>query len=135
VLPVLAMIGRTLLHYTILEKLGEGGMGVVYKARDTRLARLVAIKVLPPEATVNAERKHRFMQEARTAASLNHANIVTVHDIAEAEGVLFIAMEYIAGKTLHLQRCLYAPHDKGAILKGQGGRRPKQPTFTFAQAG
>ena len=94
------MVGKTIAHYQILEKLGEGGMGVVYKARDSHLKRFVALKVLPPEMVADAERKHRFVQEARSASALNHPNIVTVHDIDQAEGVDFIAMEYVEGKTL-----------------------------------
>ncbi len=72
------MIGRTLLHYQVLDKLGEGGMGVVYKARDTHLDRFVAIKVLPPEKVADPERKRRFVQEAKAASALNHPNIVTI---------------------------------------------------------
>ncbi len=94
------MIGTTLAHYEVLEEIGRGGMGVVYKARDTHLDRFVAIKVLPAEAVVNPERKRRFVQEAKSASALNHANIVTIHDIAEENGVDFIAMEYVPGKTL-----------------------------------
>ena len=94
------MIGQRLLHYEIVEKLGEGGMGVVYKARDTHLDRFVAIKVLPPEKVADPERKRRFVQEAKAASALNHPNIVVVHDIASDGGVDFIAMEYVAGKTL-----------------------------------
>ena len=94
------MLGQTLAHYTILEKLGEGGMGVVYKARDTHLARFVAIKVLPPDKLGDPERKRRFVQEAKAASSLNHPNIITVHDITSDAGVDFIVMEYIPGQTL-----------------------------------
>jgi Tol biopolymer transport system component/predicted Ser/Thr protein kinase len=94
------MIGQRLLHYEITEKLGEGGMGVVYKARDTHLDRFVAIKVLPPEKVADAGRKARFVQEAKAASALNHPNIVTVHDISSDGGVDFIAMEYVSGKTL-----------------------------------
>jgi serine/threonine protein kinase len=92
--------GRTLLHYNIVEKLGEGGMGVVWKARDTHLDRFVAVKVLPAEKLKDAERQRRFVQEAKAASALNHPNIVHIYDIAEADGSPFIAMEFVAGKTL-----------------------------------
>src|SRR5215475_3546185 len=94
------MIGQTILHYGILEKLGEGGMGVVYKARDTRLDRFVAIKVLPAEKVADPERKKRFVQEAKTASALNHPNIIHIYDIDQQEGIDFIAMEFVPGKTL-----------------------------------
>ncbi len=94
------MTGRRLAHYEIIEKLGEGGMGVVWRARDTHLDRDVAIKTLPAERMADPERKRRFVQEAKAASALNHPNIVTIHDISSADGVDFIVMEYIAGKTL-----------------------------------
>jgi serine/threonine protein kinase/sugar lactone lactonase YvrE len=94
------MIGRTIAHFEILEKLGEGGMGVVYKARDTHLERFVAIKVLPPERVADAERKRRFVQEAKAASALNHPNIITIHDIASEGGLDFMVMEFVPGKTL-----------------------------------
>ena len=94
------MIGRTIQHYEIVETLGRGGMGVVYKARDTHLDRFVAIKVLPPEKVADADRKRRFVQEAKAASALNHPNIVHIYDIADADGIQFIAMEYVSGKTL-----------------------------------
>ena len=94
------LTGRQIGHYQILSRLGEGGMGVVYKARDTLLSRTVALKVLPPELVNDPERKRRFVQEAKAASSLNHPNIVTVYDIVSDEGVDFIVMEYVAGQTL-----------------------------------
>ena len=95
------MIGSTILHYEILEKLGEDGMGVVYKARDIRLNRFVAIKVLPKDKTTNTERNRRFIQEAQAASALNHLNIITIHDIASDNGADFIVMEHVPGKTLY----------------------------------
>ena len=94
------MIGRTLKHYTIEEALGQGGMGVVYRARDTRLGRPVALKLLPPELGQDAERKSRFLQEARAAAAVNHPALAQVYDVDEAEDGLFIAMELVSGKTV-----------------------------------
>ena len=94
------MTGQTLSHYQIQEKLGEGGMGVVYKARDTRLDRFVAIKVLPADKVANANRRQRFVQEAKAASSLSHPNIITVHDICHENGTDFMVMEYVHGKTL-----------------------------------
>jgi serine/threonine protein kinase/tetratricopeptide (TPR) repeat protein len=94
------MIGRTLSHYRILEKIGQGGMGVVYKALDLHLDRFVAVKTLPRERVADPERRRRFIQEAKSASALNHPSIVTVHDIDEVDGDYFIAMEYIQGKTL-----------------------------------
>jgi len=94
------MIGRQLRHYQIEAKLGQGGMGVVYRALDTHLDRPVAIKVLEADAVSNPERKKRFVMEAKAASALNHPNIVHVYDIDMADGVNFIAMEYVAGKTL-----------------------------------
>ncbi len=87
-------------HYQVLEKLGEGGMGVVYKARDTRLERFVALKVLPADKVSDKKRKLRFVQEAKAASALNHPNIITIYDINSDQGVDFIAMEYVAGRTL-----------------------------------
>jgi Tol biopolymer transport system component/predicted Ser/Thr protein kinase len=92
--------GRTVSHYEIREKIDKGGMGIVYKARDTHLDRFVALKVLPPDRVADPERKRRFVQEAKAASALNHPNIVTIHDIDTAEGVTFIAMEFVSGRTL-----------------------------------
>ena len=94
------MIGRALKHYTIEEQLGQGGMGVVYRARDTRLGRLVALKLLPPEFSTDTERKTRFLQEARAAASVNHPALAQVYDVDEGEDGVFIAMELVPGKTV-----------------------------------
>jgi serine/threonine protein kinase/WD40 repeat protein len=94
------MIGKKLAHYEIVQQLGEGGMGVVYKARDTHLDRFVAVKVLPADKVSDPERRRRFEQEAKSASALNHPNIVTIHDIAEAAGTSYIVMEYVPGRTL-----------------------------------
>ncbi len=94
------MIGKTILHYKIIEKIGEGGMGVVYKAEDTKLERTVAIKFLPRQITANSEERERFQVEAKAAASLNHPNIATIHAIEEVDDEIFIVMEYIKGQEL-----------------------------------
>lgn len=94
------MVGQTLLHYKVIEKIGEGGMGAVYRAHDIHLDRPVAIKVLPPEKVADPERKQRFVQEAKAASALRHPNIVVIHDIATDSGLDFIVMELVEGQSL-----------------------------------
>ena len=146
------MIGRTISHYKITEKLGEGGMGVVYKAEDTKLERSVALKFLASHLLQDEEGCERFLREAKAAAALDHNNICTVHEIDEADGQTFIAMAFIEGPSLkekieerplkleealdvatQTARGLQAAHNKGVVHRdiksaniNDHGQRPNQ---------
>ncbi len=123
------MIGKTISHYRILEKLGEGGMGVVYKAEDMKLKRVVALKFLPPELTRDPEAKARFIQEAQAASALDHQNICNIHEVDEtADGQLFICMAYYGGETLK-ERIR-----RGPLLPGEAVRIATQVGEGLAQA-
>jgi serine/threonine protein kinase len=94
------MIGKTLAQYKIIEQLGSGGMGIVYKAHDTKLDRFVALKMLTPQSILNDNDRARFLQEARTASSISHPNVWIIHDFIEIDDQEFILMEYVEGRTV-----------------------------------
>src|SRR5436305_12274868 len=114
------MLGRRFSHYEIVEMLGQGGMGEVYRARDLHLDRLAALKVIRVDHTADPDRRRRFVQEAKAASALNHPNIVHVYDIDESAGVQYIAMEFVPGQTLASlmkTRPLAIPETVGYLLQ------------------
>ena len=94
------LIGTTLSHYHVTERLGAGGMGVVYRARDQRLHRDIALKLLPAESVADPNARARLVREARTASALNHPHICTIYEVGEVDGLVYIAMECVAGQRL-----------------------------------
>ena len=116
------LIGQTVSHYQVVEKLGAGGMGIVYRAKDTRLSRSVALKFLPEDITLNSRAVERFTREARAASALNHPNIITIHEIAAAGGLRFIVMELVEGRTLRAMSAESIPMESLKEFGAQAAR-------------
>ena len=118
------MIGQTIAHYKLVDKLGEGGMGIVYLAEDLHLDRLVAVKLLPPERVADEERRKRFVQEAKAASALNHSNIITIYDIATADGVSYMAMDTSAAGRCSTSSPMGAPRSARRFTTACRSRTP-----------